>query len=90
LLAYAVLDKSIPYAGRGSMFAGGKVLERVPRLALTRSREEPDQFEKMVGRRVRICDICVREIGDLMKTDFAPRPASKARAKSPKPKAQSR
>lgn len=139
LIAYAVLDKSIPYAGRGSIFVGGKVLRRVPRLALTRSGGEtfvvycsqawkvltmfgypsvseakrsaerhypgvsrrwrpvhvtqqqvdrylralwnglecsfcdrrPDQFEKMVarGRRVRICDICVREISETMSSD---------------------
>jgi len=31
----------------------------------------PDQIEKMVarGRRVRICDVCVREIGEMMNAD---------------------
>ena len=37
LIAYAILDRSIPYAGRGSIFVAGKVLGRVPRLALTTS-----------------------------------------------------
>jgi hypothetical protein len=139
VIAYAILDTSIPYAGRGKLFTDGKPLGRVPRLALTHSRGEaavlyctrawrvlagflyesvvdargdaeriypgvsrkwrrvrvterqaerylrqlwkglecsfcgrrPDQIEKMVsrGRRVRICDVCVREIGEVMSAD---------------------
>lgn len=151
LIAYAILDASIPYAGQGSVFVGGKVLGRVPRLALTRSggqacvayctrawrvlaifcfstvREarrhaerkypgvcrrwrrvhvtqrqvdryvrqlwkgqecsfcdrHPDQIENMMarGRRVRICDICVREFSELMNNGSAghgPSPTPKA------------
>jgi hypothetical protein len=40
LIAYAILDTSIPYAGRGYIFAEGKALGRVPKLALTRSGAE--------------------------------------------------
>jgi ClpX C4-type zinc finger len=133
--SYAILDKSIPYAGRGNLFANGKVLGRVPRVAIASSRGEvsvfycsrtwrvlcvvgcatmrearrsaersypgisrkwlrmrvtkhqieaylrmlwkgqecsfcnrrPEQVEKIVARRrLRICDICIREIAELM------------------------
>jgi hypothetical protein len=37
VVAYAVLDASIPYSGRGGLVVNGKKLGRVPRLAITRS-----------------------------------------------------
>jgi hypothetical protein len=36
VLAYAILDESIPHSGRGSLVVNGKRLGRVPRLAIAR------------------------------------------------------
>jgi hypothetical protein len=37
VVAYAVLDASMPYSGRGGLVVDGKKLGRVPRLAIARS-----------------------------------------------------
>jgi hypothetical protein len=36
VVAYAILDESIPHSGRGSLVVNGKRLGRVPRLAIAR------------------------------------------------------
>ena len=37
VVAYTILDESIPHSGRGSLVVNGKRLGRVPRLAIARS-----------------------------------------------------
>lgn len=37
VVAYAILDESIPHSGRGSLVVNGKRLGRVPRLAIARA-----------------------------------------------------
>jgi hypothetical protein len=40
VVAYAILDESVPHSGRGTLVVNGKKLGRVPRLAIARSAAE--------------------------------------------------